>query len=100
MTLMSCHSATGIQLLKKIHLLHYPSASAIEFHNGHLYVMGDDAPGMLVMNNQYKLTRQISVFPSTNKRINKKEKADIEAAFIHQNQLVVLSSLSTKKRNK
>jgi hypothetical protein len=102
--LMGCNRSDGIRLIRKTHLADYPSASAIAFYNHKLYVLGDDAPTMLVLDKDHQLVQRVTLFPSSGKRISKKEKPDIESAYINQSegngQLVALSSLSTKMRNK
>lgn len=96
--------AQELQLLKKTHLADYPSASAIEFYKDRLYVAGDDATNILILDTNHKVLDSVALFASQTKRISKKEKADLEASTIvtkeGENYLVVLSSFSTKRRNK
>jgi len=97
-------SAQEIQLLKTTHFPHYPSASTISIHNGLIYIIGDDAPYMLIVDTDHKILDSTRLFSSTAKRIDKDEKADIESSFLstkkNKTYLVALSSFSTNKRNK
>ncbi len=80
---------------------HYSSASAIAWHKGRLYVMGDDAPTLLLLNRSLKERAQIKLFAYTQKRIPYAEKPDIEAATILPNgTLWLLPSFSAAGRNK
>lgn len=63
-------------------LTDFPSASALEWHNGKLYVVGDDATHILVLDGDYNSLETITLFPSLEKRIPKKIKPDLEAATI------------------
>lgn len=97
-------SAQEIELIKTTHLANYPSASSIEFYNNRLYIIGDDAPQMVVLDTAQQVIDSISIFESKEKRIDKDEKADLEASVIIQEQnknyLVAFSSFSDKNRNK
>ena len=69
--------------LQKTHILkHFPSASALEWVEDKLYVIGDDATTLLILNNSYQQLQQIKLFDGAEKRIPKKDKADLEAATI------------------
>ncbi len=97
-------TAQKIKLLKKTHLADYPSASSLEFYQGKLYVIGDDASSIWILDNEHRVLDSIVLFSSNEKRIDKTVKADLESsAIIKQNnkeQLVVFSSFSTANRNK
>ena len=90
-TFMSCkmEKGPGLSLITKTELLNFPSASSIEFHNGKLYVIGDDARNLAILDKNYKLVDTIELFPGEGLRIPKKIKADLEASTIvcHQVQL-------------
>ncbi len=94
--------AQEVMLLKTQHLPHYPSASAIEFHKNKLYVIGDDATYILVLDKDYTPVDSLGIFKSSEKRISKDKKPDIEAAAIfnqkNKHRLVAISSLSTPGR--
>jgi hypothetical protein len=71
-----------IILNKILQLPDFPSASALEWQDGKLYVIGDDATHILVLDGDYNLVEKINLFPSVEKRIPKKIKPDLEAATI------------------
>jgi hypothetical protein len=73
---ISCESN---HLLKEVKLLDYPSASAIEYFDGKLYVMGDDANHMLVLDSGLNIIDSIPFFNYSSKRIPKSVKPDLEA---------------------
>ena len=60
----------------------FPSGSGIEYYNGHIYLVGDDAKSILVTNKRWRKAKEISLFESKEKRIPKKLKADFEATAI------------------
>src|SRR5215212_6881198 len=74
----------GLSLITKTELLNFPSASSIEFHNDRLYVLGDDARNLAILDKNYKLLDTITLFPGDGLRIPKKIKADLEASTIIQ----------------
>ena len=91
-----------LQLLATKNLPHYPSASSIELYNNKLYVMGDDAQKLLVLDKDYNETDSIHFFEATEKRIAKIDKADPEAStvieFEGKPHLFLCGSASTAKR--
>jgi hypothetical protein len=97
-------AAQKIKLLKKTHLANYPSASSLEFYGDKLYVIGDDAPSVWILDNQHQIIDSILLFPSKEKRIDPAIKADLESSTIfpqnNKTYLVSLSSFSTDTRNK
>lgn len=90
------------ELLEKRELPGFSSASAIDFHDGRLYVTGDDARHLLVLDKNYAVLDSISLFPGDGLRIPKKEKTDLEAsaiiAYNGRDQLLVAGSGSTSSR--
>jgi len=80
----------------------FPSASAVEYDDGKLYVFGDDAPYLLVMDTDYIRIDTIRYSIDTSYRMAKSEKFDIESAtlFTHNNSkhLFALGSLSDSLR--
>jgi hypothetical protein len=60
----------------------FPSGSGIEFHEEKIYLVGDDAKEILVLNKNWKELDRISVFESSTDRIAKDLKADMEATTI------------------
>ena len=97
-------AAQKIKLLKKTHLTNYPSASALEFYKDKLYVIGDDAPSILILNNEHQILDSILLFRSEEKRIAPAIKVDLESSTIisidNKVYLVGFSSFSTGLRNK
>lgn len=97
-------AAQKIQLLKKTHLAAYPSASSLEFYQDKLYVIGDDAPTIWVLDNEHHFLDSLEIFPSKLKRLDKSTKPDLEASTIITSEnttyLVCFSSFSTPNRNK
>lgn len=91
-----------LTLITKTELLNFPSASSIEFHNGLLYVIGDDARHLAIIDNNYKLIDTVSLFPGDGLRIPKKIKTDLEAStivkFNNRDTLLVAGSSSTPER--
>ena len=71
---------TTIRLLKSQTLPDFPSGSSINYCNGQLYLVGDDARTVLILDKQYAEIDSIQLFVHEEKRIPKKEKADLEAS--------------------
>ena len=90
--------------MRTTQLNHYPSASTLEFYKNKLYIIGDDATQVLIVDRDHKLLDSITLFKSESYRLSKKDKPDIESSFIGQHSdqayLIALGSFSTKKRNK
>ncbi|MBC7866922.1 MAG: hypothetical protein H7X88_05250, partial [Gloeobacteraceae cyanobacterium ES-bin-316] len=87
-------------MIKEIKLLpQYPSGSALAFLKDKLYVMGDDATSLLVLDKSFAVLESIEMLESTEKRIAKISKPDIEAmAVVSRNKeqaLLLLGSGST-----
>jgi hypothetical protein len=82
----------------------YASASAIAWYKNTLYVMGDDAPTILLLNRRLREQQQVRVFSVQQKRIPYAEKPDIESATVVQkgkeDYLWLLPSFSSTGRNK
>lgn len=91
-------------MIKATHLPHYPSASSLAFHAGRLYVTGDDAPYLLVLDSDHSPVDSLLLFDSPFKRIPRSTKADLESsAIITRNDttfLYLFSSFSTPVRNR
>src|SRR5690349_7022866 len=104
LSIKSKADAQEIELLKTTHLANYPSASALEFYKGALYVTGDDATHVLLLDKDYHVKDSIVLFRSPTKRISKATKPDLEASLISSQDngdyLVLVSSFSTRQRNK
>ena len=92
-----------LELLNLSEIEGYPSGSAMEFHDDTIYLAGDDARDLLVMNKQWKKRKLISLFQSEEQRISKKTKADLEAMSLiwvdEKPHLLILGSGSAPPRN-
>jgi hypothetical protein len=60
----------------------FPSGSAINFFNDRLFLVGDDANHLVVLDMQYNAIDSLPLFHFPEKRISKKEKTDFEASAI------------------
>lgn len=93
-----------LDLIDHKELKDFPSGSGIEYFDGNIYIVGDDAANILVTNKRWKPRHQIKLFESNTKRIPKKQKADLEATTLLQiddvNYLLVMGSGSAELRNK
>lgn len=93
-----------IKLQEFKELSDFPSGSGIEFFDEKLYIIGDDAKDILVLDKKWKKQAAIPLFDSAELRIPKKIKADLEAsAIIEVNKiprLLTLGSGSTLNRNR
>ncbi len=73
------NSALTVQIKR----LDYPSASSVEYYNGKLYVMGDDATHLLVLDTNFNFIDSIPIVLYSGKRIPKEIKPDLEASTIY-----------------
>lgn len=89
----SCGSGNG-NILKEVKKIdYYPSASGIEYYNKHLYVIGDDANYILVLDSNFRLTDSILLFATPEKRLPKPVKPDLESmTMLPDNKLLLLGS--------
>lgn len=82
----------------------FPSGSGIEYFNEKLYLVGDDAKDILVLDKKWRKETSIPLFDSAELRIPKKIKADLEASTIIEinkiPRLLLLGSGSTLNRNR
>ena len=94
--------AHRLELSKKLN--DYPSASAIEYINGQIFLLGDDANYLAILDSNLNQTDSIQLYSYPEKRIPKDLKADLEAlATIRkskENFLLALGSGATANRNK
>jgi hypothetical protein len=63
-------------------LKNFPSGSAIEFHDNKVFLAGDDAKEVLVMDKSWKELERIPLFESDTDRIPKAIKSDLEATTV------------------
>jgi hypothetical protein len=74
----------------------YPSASAIEFHNNQFYIVGDDAPYVLILDSTLKEIDTIRLYDDSLKRIPKPVKPDLEAVtIVHKNKKPYLLAMGS-----
>jgi len=79
----------GIQIKK---LNNYPSASAIEYYDGKLYLMGDDATNLLVLDTSLNIVDSIPIISYSGNRIPKDIKPDLEASALNADNLILFGS--------
>lgn len=95
---------TVIELLSSLHLSDFPSGSAITLHKDRIYVVGDDANSILVVDKHYTRLDTIPLFSFPDKRISKVDKPDFETSAVIQingiDHLLVLGSASRPNREK
>jgi len=77
--ILSCNSKQNLQAVN-IKKLNYPSASSVEFNNGKIYVMGDDAADLLVVDTNLNILDSFPIFSYPARRIPKAIKPDFEAS--------------------
>jgi len=91
----------SLEIMKK--LGDYPSASAIEYSGNKIYLIGDDASYLLVLDSNLNRIDTIQLYSHSGKRIAKERKADLEAmTMVRRNKessLVALGSGSGPLRN-
>ncbi|NEU07393.1 hypothetical protein GZH53_03615 [Flavihumibacter sp. R14] len=58
----------------------YPSGSTLSVHDDQIYLMGDDASRLLIIDSAFNIIEEVQLFSHTEGRINKAGKADIEAS--------------------
>jgi hypothetical protein len=70
-------------VLEQLNLLtDYPSGSALAFMDSRLYLVGDDAPTILVMDEQLAVKGKIRIAENKETRVPKKIKQDLEAMAV------------------
>lgn len=93
-----------LELLAVKHLPDFPSASAIEYDNGKIYLFGDDAAYLQVLDTTFRRVNTIRYSTDTTYRISRITKPDIEAATIIKNgtgtYIIAIGSFSTPQRQK
>jgi hypothetical protein len=94
----------NIRLIDYKEIKDFPSGSALEFFNDRLYVAGDDARQLLVLNKRWKEIERIKLFEHPSERIPKDVKTDIESSLrVPGNghpEILLLGSGSAVPRNK
>jgi hypothetical protein len=93
-----------VELIKSLLIADFPSGSSINYYDGKLYIIGDDANNMLVLDNNYQQVDAFRLFDFAEKRIPKKQKADFETSTVMNvngaNHLLILGSASKEQRKK
>lgn len=101
--LTSCRNNQPALYYQHHRTIDYPSASAIEYYDNRLYIMGDDATYVLVTDTAFEILDRISLFATQGDRVPKYKKHDIEAAGLQVSKglarLYFLSSGSLATRN-
>ena len=70
----------------------YPSASSIEYYDEKLYLMGDDATNILILDTGLNIIDSISLLSNSGKRIPKEIKPDLEASALNADNLFLFGS--------
>jgi hypothetical protein len=81
----------NLQLLRSA-IIDYPSASAIEYYNRELYVIGDDIHYIQCLNEDWSISKRIYLFEFEGARIPKPVKPDLESAVIFEEKLYIAGS--------
>lgn len=94
-----------IKLLDFKKITDFPSGSGVEYYDGQVYLAGDDAADILVMDKKWRELQRIKIYDNTSGRIPKNEKSDLEATtIIYINEiphlLVIGSGSREQTRNK
>ena len=89
-----------IEILESLWLPDFPSGSSINYYEGKLYIIGDDANTVLVLDSNYQCVEEIPVFNYPEKRIPKSVKDDLETSTLLTIEGVVyLFSLGSASRS-
>ena len=78
--------------LLKIRSIEYPSGSTLSFYKNKLYLMGDDARGILILDTAFNYLDTLPVSGSESDRVSKVIKPDIESSELIENSLILLGS--------
>jgi len=93
-----------VQLLQFLLLANFPSGSSINYYENKLYLLGDDARVILILDPQYNVVDSMRIFDYPEKRISKSQKVDLESSAIvtiaGKKHLLALGSASTNDRKK
>jgi hypothetical protein len=82
--IVSCRETDTAQSSSlQIKKLNYPSASAAEYYDGKLYILGDDAPNMIVLDTLFNTVDSATIVLHSGTRIPKDIKPDLEASAIY-----------------
>lgn len=85
----SCGNNHILQEVKQ--LPNYPSASGIEYFNNKIYIIGDDANNLLVLDSNLNAIDSIPLYSFSGKRIPKAVKPDLESIALLPDKKILLS---------
>ncbi|WP_341835990.1 hypothetical protein WJU16_24515 [Chitinophaga pollutisoli] len=94
----------AISLLREQLLSDFPSGSALAFTEGRLYLTGDDARELRILDTRYRTAGSVTLFSHPQYRIPKPEKADLESAVVMKHKQAVYlaafgsASLDTRRQ--
>ena len=71
-----------VKLLDFKKITDFPSGSGMEYFDGQVYLAGDDAADILVLDKKWRELQRIKIYDNIEPRIPKSEKADLEATTI------------------
>ena len=77
---ISCEQKEKEKTSSEVQRLNYPSASSVEFNNGKLYVLGDDATDLLILDSNLNILDSFPIFSYPARPIPKDIKPDLEAS--------------------
>ena len=89
---ISCNGKNNLPDLQIIKLNNYPSASSIEYNDGKLFLMGDDATKLLVLDTNLNIVDSIPLLSYSANRIPKDVKPDLEASALNADNLFLFGS--------
>ena len=90
--LTNCSRKNNMPNLQIKKLDNYPSASSIEYIDGKLYLMGDDATKLLVLDTNLNVVDSIPLLSYSGNRIPKDIKPDLEASALNADNLFLFGS--------
>ena len=91
-SILSCVGKDKMPDIQMKKLNDYPSASSIEYYDGKLYLMGDDATKLLVLDTNLNIVDSIPVISYPENRIPKDIKPDLEASALNGDNLFLFGS--------
>jgi len=91
-SILSCARNDKISEIQIKKLNAYPSASSIEYFNDKLYLIGDDATDILVLDTNLNMIDSIPLISYPEKRIPKDIKPDLEASALNDDNLFLFGS--------
>jgi len=91
-SILSCMGKDKIPGIQVKKLNAYPSASSIEYFDGKLYLTGDDATDILVLDTNLNIIDSVPLISYPGKRIPKDIKPDLEASALNADNLFLFGS--------